>query len=96
LRASEWGLAPGFSGQRPGQRLTTISKALRETFKWAGVYERGKLAHTLRHSVETELLVAGVDLETVRDVLGHRDVTTTALYLHAADKRKAAGLLKLV
>jgi site-specific recombinase XerD len=39
-----------------------------------------------------------VDLETVRDVLGHNNVTTTALYLHAADerKRRAARRLKLL
>jgi integrase len=87
-----------FQGMRPGARLTTMFKALRETYQAAGVYERGKLAHTLRHSVATELLAAGVDLETVRDVLGHRDITTTALYLHAVDQRKreAAARLKLV
>ena len=62
------------------------------------LYEKGKLAHTLRHSVATELLASGVDLETVRDVLGHSNVTTTALYLHTIDerKRRAARQLKLV
>ncbi len=87
-----------FQGKRAGLRLTTIFKALRETFKWAGLYEKGKLAHTLRHSVATELLANGVDLETVRDVLGHQNVTTTALYLHAVDERKrqAATRVKLV
>ena len=87
-----------FQGRRPGSRLTTIFKALRQTFQWAGLYERGKLAHTFRHSVPTELLAAGVDLETVRDVLGHQQVTTTALYLHAVDERKrsAAKRLRLV
>ncbi len=85
-------------GARPGLRLTTIAKALRETFKWSGLYEKGKLAHTLRHSVATELLASGVDLEVVRDVLGHSNITTTALYLHASDQRKrqAAKRLKLV
>jgi integrase len=41
---------------------------------------------------------AGCDVETVRDCLGHRDVATTALYLHARDDRKkrAAERLKLV
>jgi site-specific recombinase XerD len=93
--------APGdwvFQGARAGLRLTTIANPLRATFKWSGLYEKGKLAHTLRHSVATELLASGVDLETVRDVLGHSNVTTTALYLHAVDerKRRAARQLKLV
>jgi site-specific recombinase XerD len=36
--------------------------------------------------------------ETVRDVLGHADLTTTARYLHVVDERKraAAGLVGLV
>ena len=87
-----------FQGARPGLRLTTIANPLRATFKWSGLYEKGKLAHTLRHSVATELLASGVDLETVRDVLGHSNVTTTALYLHTIDerKRRAARQLKLV
>ena len=83
---------------RHGLRLTTIAKALREVFQWTGLYEPGQLAHTFRRSVGTSLLANGVDLETVRDFLGHESVTTTALYLHASDKRTraAAKRLKLV
>ena len=86
-----------FTGRRKDLRLTTISKDLREVFQWAGLYEKGSLAHTFRHSVATSLLQNGVDLETVRDWLGHQQITTTALYLHASDdrKRKAARQLKL-
>jgi integrase/recombinase XerD len=83
---------------RAGQRLTTIAKPLRDVFRWAGLYEKGTLAHTFRHSVATALLGSGVDIETVRDWMGHQQVTTTALYLHASDdrKRKAARQLRLV
>jgi len=92
-------LPPGwvFTGRRKDLRLTTISKHLRDVFKWAGLYEKGKLAHTFRHSVATSLLENGVDLETVRDWLGHQQISTTALYLHSSDdrKRKAARQLKL-
>lgn len=87
-----------FQGREPGLRLTTIVKLLRSVFQWAGLYEKGKLAHTFRHSVATALLESGVDLETVRDWLGHQQITTTALYLHASDQRKkrAAKQLRLV
>ena len=37
-----------------------------------------------------------VDLETARDVLGHADVSTTALYLHSSDQRKKEAAAKLV
>jgi integrase/recombinase XerC len=86
-----------FTGRSRGLRLTTIAKDLREVMKWAGLYEPGKLAHTFRHSVATTLLGNGVDLEVVRDVLGHQQISTTAIYLHATDdrKRKAAHQLRL-
>lgn len=87
-----------FQGVKPGLRFTAIDHRLRTVFEWAGVYERGRLAHTFRHAVATHLLENGVDLETVRDWLGHQQVTTTALYLHATDdrKRKAAAKLRLI
>ena len=84
-----------FQGKQPGLRLTTLARPLRECFKWAGSYQRGKTAHLLRHTAATELLANGVDLETVRDVLGHNDVTTTALYLHTSDERKAKAAKRL-
>jgi len=39
--------------------------------------------YSLRHTYCTALLRAGVDLETVRDRMGHSDIRTTQGYLHA-------------
>ena len=74
------------------------STAIREAFQAAGIYERGKLTHCVRHSVATPMLQQGVDLETVRSILGHADVSTTSRYLHAVDERKrvAATVVGLV
>jgi integrase len=87
-----------FQGRRAGERWVSPLKAIREAFETAEVYEKGKLTHAIRHTVATRMLQQGVDLETVRDVLGHADITTTARYLHAVDARKraAAGLVGLV
>lgn len=76
--------------------VTNVSRAVRRVFEEAGLYEpQNAVLHLIRHTVATRLLASGVDLETTRDVLGHADVSTTALYLHSSDQRKKAAAAKL-
>jgi integrase/recombinase XerD len=42
--------------------------------------------HVLRHSLASNLLERGATLAQVRDQLGHADIKTTSLYLHATDR----------
>lgn len=47
--------------------------------------------HQLRHTFATHLVQEGVGLVTLRDLLGHRQITSTQIYIHltAQDLRKA-------
>jgi integrase/recombinase XerD len=49
--------------------------------------------HKLRHTFATHLVREGVGLVTIRDLLGHRQITSTQIYLHvtAEDLRHAAA-----
>ena len=77
-----------FPGRKPDQPLTGggVQRRFRAIAQRAGLTKHCSM-HTLRHSYATHLLEAGVDLLTLKSLLGHRNLETTAHYLHVSTQR---------
>ncbi|PIE97322.1 MAG: hypothetical protein CR988_08300 [Treponema sp.] len=67
--------------------VRTLQVLLRRAAKKTGLPDK-VTCHSLRHSFATHLLENGVDVKTIKDLLGHRSVKTTMVYLHVAEKRQ--------
>jgi integrase/recombinase XerD len=74
-----------FNGNTPGSPLSVrgMQWALREAVKKCKL-QKGITLHTLRHSYATHLLEFGMDIVTIKELLGHERIQTTLIYLHVA------------
>lgn len=82
-----------FFRSREGGALSrnAIYERVRGAARKAGIAKRVS-PHKLRHTFATHLIQEGVGLVTLRDLLGHKQITSTQIYIHltAKDLRQAA------
>jgi len=83
-RPDGW-LFPGANPERP-LSAGNVQRLFQRLVARAGL-TKPCTPHTLRHSYATHLLEAGVDVVTLQAILGHRDLHTTAHYLHVSTRR---------
>lgn len=74
-----------FNGKEADGRYSVrgLSWVMRENLKKTSITKSVNL-HSLRHSYATHLLEQGVNIVTLKELLGHADITTTMIYLHVA------------
>jgi integrase len=77
-----------------GEPLVDVKRA------WSQLVKAAKVAnfrfHDCRHTFASKLVMAGVDLNTVRELLGHADIKMVLRYAHLAPEHTAAAVAKLV
>jgi integrase len=92
-------------GQASGEGLVFISPATGSRFDniktaWSNLRTRAAIKdfrfHDLRHTFASKLVTAGVDLYTVKELMGHSTIQMTERYAHLAPEHKAKAVEVLV
>ena len=71
------------TGQLQQFSETGVQWVIKQAAKKAGI-KKHVTSHVLRHTYATHLPEMGMDIMTLKDLLGHTDIKTTLIYLHIA------------
>lgn len=64
-----------------------VDRAVKRELGAAGGISGRKSPHTLRHTLATELLEGGADLNSIKELLGHSSLAATQVYTHNSIER---------
>jgi integrase len=81
-----------FSG-KAGKPFTNVRKSFDSALRRAGI-ENFRF-HDLRHTFASNLVMAGVDLTTVKELLGHKTIEMTMRYSHLSRSHKSEAVERL-
>lgn len=87
MRAATDGDYPVFTGKKGRLSSTQIHRRFKAWSERCGISPKISF-HSLRHGYATRLLDEGVAISTVRDLLGHSNISITSTYLHFTEKAK--------
>ena len=73
---------------RFGKRIDvqTVKALVNKYLKKAGLGQKHCSVHKLRHTAATLMYQNGVDVRTLKEVLGHENLDTTMIYTHVIDQ----------
>ncbi len=71
---------------------SVVRKAIYAAVRRCGIAKKVG-CHTFRHSFATHLLMAGYDIRTIQELLGHKDVKTTMIYTHVLQNSGGRGIV---
>ncbi|MDT5061156.1 MAG: hypothetical protein QOH63_1615 [Acidobacteriota bacterium] len=79
-----------FVSWRTGERFKEVKNGFRRALELAGI--KNARLYTMRHTFGTRLGETGSSAYDIMALMGHRDIRTSALYVHGTDGRKRAAV----
>jgi integrase len=82
-----------FCRPQDGEAIRSIRTGFENAVKRAGIEDYH--FHDTRHEFASALAMAGVDLNTIRELLGHKTMQMVMRYSHLTDRHKAQAVALL-